>query len=224
MPATWLAALAALPSQSARSVSCLLSEIDAGLLTEQRNGQTLYPARELFFYALCKTPPDAVKAVILGQDPYHGGQAHGLSFSVLEGVKRPPSLRNIFTELHADVGVIRAEGNNDLSDWSEQGVLLLNSILSVRAGEAGAHAALGWSQLTDLIIQVVSAQRRACVFFLWGNSAGSKAVLIDGQVHLVISSAHPSPLSAYRGFFGSRPFSRCNAFLSNQGRQEIDWL
>jgi uracil-DNA glycosylase len=222
MPQQWLASLAALPGQSETSIKALLAKIECNLKTEFDAGYSIYPGMDEVFAALEKTLPAQVKTVILGQDPYHGGQAHGLCFSVRNGHKIPPSLRNIFSELAADTDVPESvEG--DLSEWASRGVLLLNSVLTVRAGAAGSHETLGWGQLTDLIMQAVAEESRPCVFILWGKFAASKKKFIDATMHLVIESPHPSPLSSYRGFFGSKPFSRCNQFLRERGRGEIDW-
>ena len=222
MPQQWLASLAALPGQSETSIKALLAKIERNLNAEFDAGYSIYPRVDEVFAALEKTLPAQVKTVILGQDPYHGGQAHGLCFSVRSGYKIPPSLRNIFSELAADTDVPESvEG--DLSEWASRGVLLLNSVLTVRAGEAGSHETLGWGQLTDLIMQAVAEESRPCVFILWGKFAASKKKFIDATRHLVIESPHPSPLSSYRGFFGSKPFSRCNQFLRERGRGEIDW-
>ena len=222
MPQQWLASLAALPGQSETSIKVLLAKIERNLNAEFDADYSIYPRVDEVFAALEKTLPAQVKTVILGQDPYHGGQAHGLCFSVRSGHKIPPSLRNIFSELAADTDVPESvEG--DLSEWASRGVLLLNSVLTVRAGEAGSHETLGWGQLTDLIMQAVAEESRPCVFILWGKFAASKKKFIDATRHLVIESPHPSPLSSYRGFFGSKPFSRCNQFLRERGRGEIDW-
>ena len=222
MPQQWLASLAALPGQSETSIKARLAKIERNLKTELDAGYSIYPVMDEVFAALEKTLPAQVKTVILGQDPYHGGQAHGLCFSVRNGHKIPPSLRNIFSELAADTDVPEpVEG--DLSEWASRGVLLLNSVLTVRAGAAGSHETLGWGQLTDLIMQAVAEESRPCVFILWGKFAASKKKFIDATRHLVIESPHPSPLSSYRGFFGSKPFSRCNQFLRERGRGEIDW-
>jgi len=222
MPQEWLASLAALPGQSEASVVALLAKIERSLKAESDAGYLIYPGLNEVFSALVKTSPAQVKTVILGQDPYHGGQAHGLCFSVRRGHKIPPSLRNIFSELADDTDALEpVEG--DLSEWAGRGVLLLNSVLTVRAGDAGSHETLGWGQLTDLIMQVVAKESRPCVFILWGKFAASKKKFIDATRHLVIESPHPSPLSSYRGFFGSKPFSRCNQFLRERGRGEIDW-
>lgn len=200
-----------------------LRELESFLDREEAAGETVYPDRGLVFNALNSTPLESVRAVIIGQDPYHGpGQAMGLSFSVPEGLPLPPSLRNVFRELHSDLGCsIPASG--DLSGWASQGVLLLNSVLTVRAGEAGSHRGRGWEELTDRVISLVSERRSGLVFILWGRHALEKARLIDRGAHEIITSPHPSPLSARRGFFGSRPFSRANEWLRSQGREPIEW-
>lgn len=186
----------------------------------------IFPPREQRFRALELTPPDAVKAVILGQDPYHGpGQAMGLAFSVPPGVRPPPSLVNIFKELESDLGLPRP-AHGDLTAWARQGVLLLNSALSVEHGKAGSHAGWGWDRVTDAVLAAVAAGTKPTVFVLWGAHAQARAArigLAEGGRHGVIASPHPSPLSARRGFFGSRPFSRANAFLEAHGRTGIDW-
>ena len=183
---------------------------------------TVYPPREKVFQALKTTNLEEVKVVILGQDPYHGpGQAQGLSFSVPDDIPAPPSLQNILKELLEDVGV---KTSHDLTPWAEQGVLLLNACLTVPAGQANGHAGLIWEEFTDAVIRLVSQEEEHVVFILWGAYARKKKSLIDVSKHLIIESAHPSPLSAYRGFFGSRPFSRTNAYLSEMGRESIDWL
>jgi uracil-DNA glycosylase len=186
-------------------------------------GAHVLPAPAHLFRALEATPPEAVKAVILGQDPYPTpGDAHGLAFSVERGTKLPPSLANIFKELESDLGITRPLTGN-LSSWAERGVLLLNPCLTVEAGQAGCHRRIGWERLADEVIAAVSATPRASVFILWGNDARARSTMIDRDKHLVIESAHPSPLSARNGFFGSRPFSRANAFLREKGRGEIYW-
>jgi uracil-DNA glycosylase len=198
-----------------------------GWLGEQEAlGREAFPPRRAWLRALALTPLEAVKVVILGQDPYHGpGQATGLAFSVPRGLPPPPSLANIFKELAADCGIARPE-HGDLTSWASQGVLLLNSALTVEAGKAGSHAGKGWEAVTDACVAAVARQDTPCVFVLWGNHAQAKAARIprlhDGP-HCVIRSAHPSPLSAHRGFFGSRPFSRANAFLAAHERTPIDW-
>ena len=182
----------------------------------------VYPRYENIFNALRYTDYDDVKVVILGQDPYHGeNEAHGLSFSVLEGVRRPPSLDNIFKELYSDLGVKRI--NNNLSDWAKQGVLLLNSIMTVIKDKPLSHKSRGWEIFTDNIIKYLNDREKPVVFILWGSYARSKKELITNKRHLIIESAHPSPLSASRGFFGSKPFSKCNAFLKQHGEEEIKW-
>lgn len=193
---------------------------------EEAAGKAIYPPRGSRLRALELTPLDEVKVVILGQDPYHGpGQATGLSFSVPEGVKVPPSLANIYRELEADLGIARPV-HGDLTHWARQGVLLLNNTLTVEAGQAGSHAGRGWEAITDACVAAIAKREDPSVFILWGSHAQAKAKRIaglrDGR-HCVIESAHPSPLSAYRGFFGSKPFSRANAFLAEHGRGIIDW-
>jgi uracil-DNA glycosylase len=183
---------------------------------------TVYPAREDLFNAFRQCHYDDARVLILGQDPYHGpGQAHGLSFSVREGVRLPPSLRNIYKELAADTGVPVAK-SGDLTPWAAQGVLLLNAVLTVRAGEAGSHAGKGWEEFTDAAITALNAKDERVVFVLWGAYARKKARLVTNPAHVVIESAHPSPLSAKK-FFGSRPFSAVNKALADAGLPEIDW-
>lgn len=183
----------------------------------------VYPPAEDIFNAFHLTPLPKVKAVILGQDPYHEpGQAHGLSFSVKPGVDIPPSLVNIYQELHDDLGC-RIPNNGCLTKWAEQGVLLLNTVLTVRAHRAFSHKDIGWQEFTDAAIRVLAQQDRPMVFILWGKPAQQKASMITNPRHLIIKSPHPSPLSAYRGFFGSRPFSRTNAYLEANGLTPIDW-
>ena len=183
----------------------------------------VFPPREEWFSAFWLTPPRQVRAVILGQDPYHApGQAHGLAFSVREGTKLPPSLRNIYQELSADLGV-PAPASGDLTPWARQGVLLLNTVLTVRAGAANSHKDCGWQQFTDEVIKIVSDREEPMVFMLWGANARSKKNLIDTKKHLVLECAHPSPLSAYNGFFGCRHFSKCNDFLVKHGQAPINW-
>lgn len=181
-----------------------------------------FPPRDKIFRATKLTPFEAVKVVILGQDPYHGEhQATGLSFSVEDEVKTPPSLRNIFKELKVDVGI--EKNRNELDDWAKQGVLLLNAVLTVRAHEANSHQKLGWEFFTDFIIRSLSEKREHVVFVMWGAFAQKKESLIDASKHLVIKSVHPSPLSVHRGFFGSRPFSKINEYLSSKGQKPISW-
>ena len=196
------------------------------LVAEEQAGKAIYPPRGCRLKALELTPLQAVKVVILGQDPYHGpGQAMGLCFAVPEGVKVPPSLVNIYKELEADIGAPRPQ-HGDLSPWARQGVLLLNNTLTVEAGQAGSHAGRGWDAITDACVAAVAARAEPSVFILWGSHAQAKAKRIDGLrngPHHVIESPHPSPLSAHRGFFGSRPFSRADAFLEENGRGAVDW-
>lgn len=183
----------------------------------------VYPHPKNIFRAFDLCPFEKVKVVILGQDPYHGpGQANGLCFAVSAGVPAPPSLQNIFKELESDVGHAVSR-DTDLSRWAEQGVLLLNATLTVRAGQANSHAGKGWEQLTDAVIKKLSDEREHLVFILWGNYARKKGTCIDRKKHLVLESAHPSPLSAYAGFFGSKPFSKVNAYLEKQGEKSIVW-
>lgn len=185
--------------------------------------RTVYPPAEDLFQAFALTPLEQVKAVILGQDPYHEpGQAHGLCFSVKPGVEIPPSLVNIFQELKEDLGCIPPE-NGYLEGWARQGVFLLNTVLTVRAHQAASHRGLGWEQFTDAAIRALNAQDRPIVFMLWGRHAGEKQALLNNPKHLVLTAPHPSPLSAYRGFFGCRHFSRCNEFLLSQGEKPINW-
>jgi uracil-DNA glycosylase len=192
-------------------------------VADERRAHPVYPPPDDVFAALHKTPYAEVKAVILGQDPYHGpGQAHGLCFSVRPGVALPPSLRNIFKELASDLGV-PPPNHGCLDAWAEQGVLLLNTTLTVRAHEAASHQKHGWETFTDEVIRAVAAKQKRVVFILWGAAARRKQELIDRSRHVVIESAHPSPLSAHNGFFGSRPFSRTNAALEAAGRTPIDW-
>ncbi len=195
----------------------------ATFIDNQREVATVYPPDGDVFNALRLTPFAQVKVLLLGQDPYHGaGQAHGLAFSVGKGVTPPPSLRNIFREMHDDVGCAKpADGN--LERWARQGVLLLNAVLTVRASEANSHQGEGWERFTDAIIERLDARERPVVFLLWGGYARRKKKLIDTARHVVIESAHPSPLSAKRGFFGSRPFSRTNAALKEFGEEPIAW-
>ena len=197
-------------------------QITLFLKTEKAAGKTIYPPGPLIFNAFDKTAFDHVKVVILGQDPYHGpNQAHGLSFSVNYGIKPPPSLVNIYKELHSDVGfTIPNHGN--LTEWATQGVLLLNAVLTVRAGEAASHQKKGWEQFTDAVIKLISDEKEHCVFLLWGAYARSKTALIDSSKHLVLEAAHPSPL-ARGAFFGSAPFSKANKYLKAHHQLPVDW-
>jgi uracil-DNA glycosylase len=197
------------------------------LKAEEAAGKQVFPPRGTRLAALALTALEDVRCVILGQDPYHGaGQAHGLAFSVQAGVRPPPSLVNIYKELEADLGLPRAT-TGDLTPWARQGVLLLNNTLTVEAGQAGSHAGRGWDAVTDACVAAVAARDVPTVFILWGSHAKKKASRVPALAraghHLVLTSAHPSPLSAHNGFFGSRPFSQTNAFLSEQGRGVIDW-
>ena len=183
----------------------------------------IYPPASLVFKAFALTPFDKVKVVILGQDPYHGpGQAMGLSFSVPDGVKIPPSLQNIYKEIASDLGQATAPSGN-LESWAEQGVLLLNSTLTVEAHKAGSHQGRGWEHFTDAVITKISDECEHIVFLLWGAYAGQKAELIDDSKHLILTAPHPSPLSAHRGFFGCKHFSKCNEYLKNHAIKEIGW-
>jgi uracil-DNA glycosylase len=192
-------------------------------LVEEKQKYTVYPPGPLIFNAFNKTPFDKVKVVIIGQDPYHEpGQAHGLCFSVQDGVPHPKSLINIFKELHDDVGFVVPRSGN-LEKWTEQGVFLLNATLTVRAHEAGSHQNHGWERFTDAAISKLSEQREGLVFLLWGNYAKQKEAIIDTSKHHILSTVHPSPLSAHRGFLGCRHFSKANAILRSEGKTEIDW-
>ena len=197
-------------------------ELVAELHREKQAGITVYPPGGSIFKAFDLCPLDKVKVVILGQDPYHNpGQAMGLSFSVPEGVAAPPSLKNIFKEIESDLG-IRMSGSTDLTPWARQGVLLLNSVLTVRAGAAASHSGLGWQEFTDAVIRIISETQDGVVFLLWGNYAKTKATLIDISRHHILAAAHPSPL-ARGAFFGCRHFSRANEILEYEGKSPIDW-
>jgi uracil-DNA glycosylase len=197
-------------------------ELEAFVARERRE-ETVYPSEEDLFSAFRLTPYEEVKVLLLGQDPYHGpGQAHGLAFSVQPGVKPPPSLVNIFKELQSDVGAPKPK-DGSLLRWAEQGVLLLNAVLTVRQGEANAHARHGWEHFTDAVIQKVSDKPERVVFILWGAYAQKKKPLIDTSKHVILEAQHPSPLSAKKGFFGSHPFSKTNEALKKAGLEPIDW-
>ena len=197
--------------------------ITAFLKTEKAQGKIIYPPGSLIFNAFEKTPFYKLKVLLLGQDPYHGkGQAMGLSFSVPKGVRPPPSLVNIFKELHDDVGV-PISSSGDLTPWADQGVMLLNAALTVRAGEPNSHAKIGWHQFTDAVIKKVSDEKEGIVFLLWGSFAHQKQELIDQTKHHVLKAAHPSPFSADKGFFGCKHFSKTNSFLVDQKEHAIDW-
>lgn len=192
---------------------------------EEYTHAVVYPAPKNIFRALELTPFDTVKVVILGQDPYHGaGQANGLCFAVGEGVALPPSLQNIFKEIESDLGEKVTHRSGDLERWAKQGVLLLNATLTVRAKSAGSHQGRGWEAFTDAVIRKLSEEKEGLVFILWGNYAKAKGAHIDRTKHCVIESAHPSPFSAYSGFFGSKPFSKTNEYLAEKGKAPIDWL
>lgn len=200
-----------------------LANLDKFLKSERAAGKDIYPATNDVFSAFERTAPEDVKVVIVGQDPYFSpGQAHGLSFSVPEGVRIPSSLRNIFKELEADLG-IALPPHGCLTDWADRGVLLINGILTVEKGKKKSHNKRGWEQFTDAVIREIDRQREGIVFFLWGIYAQKKASFVDTARHHVISSSHPSGMSAYRGFLGSKPFSRANAFLESAGRSAVDW-
>lgn len=199
-----------------------MADLRAFLMAEKAAGKRIFPRGPDWFRALDLTPPEAVRVVILGQDPYHGeGQAHGLCFSVQPGVRVPPSLVNIYKELKSDLG-IDPPGHGFLEHWATQGVLLLNNCLTVEMGQAASHKGRGWERFTDAVVAHVNASARPSVFMLWGSHAQKKAASVASR-HLVLKSVHPSPLSAHGGFFGSRPFSQANAFLREHGRGEIDW-
>lgn len=192
-------------------------------LKSEYSSRVIYPNMYAIFNALKYTSYSNVKAVILGQDPYHGpGQAHGLCFSVKDGVEPPPSLKNIFKELNADIGM-QTPPNGELTKWANEGVLLLNTVLTVRAGEANSHKGKGWEIFTDHIIELLNKRESPIVFILWGANARAKTALITNPHHKILTCAHPSPLSAYNGFFGCRHFSKTNEFLRQMGQKEIDW-
>ena len=198
-------------------------QVAAHLKTEKATNAIIFPPGNLIFNAFHKTPFDKVKVVILGQDPYHGpGQAHGLSFSVPEGVKPPPSLVNIFKELKSDIGMTIPKTGN-LSLWADQGVLLLNAVLTVRANEPASHAKIGWMDFTNNVIQKISNEKNGIVFLLWGKFAHDKQIFIDATKHHILKAAHPSPFSADKGFFGCKHFSKTNELLMQQGLDPINW-
>lgn len=203
--------------------SAYMQELRAFLLSEKQQGRRIFPKGADYFRALDLTPIDKVKVVILGQDPYHGaGQAHGLCFSVQPGVRIPPSLVNIYKEMQSDLGIQPAR-HGFLESWARQGVLLLNSVLTVEEARAASHQGRGWERFTDQVIRAVNDRVPHCVFILWGSYAQKKAAFVDQSRHLVLKSAHPSPLSAHNGFLGSRPFSKANQWLEEKGRGAIDW-
>lgn len=193
------------------------------LVAERARGKRIFPKGSEWFHALDATPLENVRVVILGQDPYHGeGQAHGLCFSVKPGVRPPPSLVNIYKEMESDLG-LPPPAHGNLEAWARQGVLLLNSVLTVEAGLAASHQGKGWERFTDAVVRQVNDLERPVVFILWGSYAQKKAAFVDRTRHMVLASAHPSPLSAHNGFFGSRPFSKTNEFLIAKGQEPIDW-
>jgi uracil-DNA glycosylase len=214
---SWLAVLATEFEQS------YMQQLRAFLASEKQVGKRIFPSGNELFNAFSHTPLDRVKVVILGQDPYHGeGQAHGLCFSVKHGVATPPSLKNIFKEIHSELGLpIPAHGN--LATWADQGVLLLNSVLSVEFARAASHQGKGWERLTDRVIEIIDREREGVVFMLWGSYAQRKGSIIDTRRHCVLKAPHPSPLSAYRGFFGCGHFSAANEYLQGRNMQPIDW-
>lgn len=198
-------------------------DIEEHLNKDLQAGRKVFPSTDHIFQAFKLTPFEKVKVVILGQDPYHGeGQAMGLSFSVPRNVKIPPSLRNIYQELHTDLK-LPIPHHGDLSSWAKEGVLLLNNVLTVNEGKAGSHHKVGWEKFTDRVIEVLNEDKENLVFILWGSPAQKKAAQVDSNRHKVISSVHPSPLSSYRGFFGSKPFSQCNNYLQAHGIDPVNW-
>jgi len=199
-------------------------QIATFLKTEKALNKVIYPPGTLIFNAFNQTPFNKLKVVIIGQDPYHGaGQAHGLSFSVQNGIKPPPSLVNIYKEIQRDIGIAMPKEYGNLTNWAQQGVLLLNAALTVRDGEPFSHAKFGWADFTDSVIQKISDNKKGIVFLLWGKFAQDKQVLIDETKHHVLKAAHPSPFSADKGFFGCKHFSKTNEFLVKEGHQPIDW-
>ena len=199
-------------------------EIVTFLKTERAAGKTIYPPGPLIFNAFNQTPFDKVRVVILGQDPYHNpGQAHGLSFSVPNGIKPPPSLVNIYREIQNDTGISMPAEYGNLTRWAEQGILLLNAILTVRANQPGSHSKIGWMEFTDTVIEKISDQKEGVVFLLWGKFAQEKQGLIDETKHFILKAAHPSPYSVNQGFYGCRHFSKTNELLEKQGYAPIDW-
>ncbi len=200
-----------------------MQQLRTFLQQEKAQGKVVYPPAPEMFNAFNSTPFERVQVVLLGQDPYHGPQqAHGLSFSVRHGVKIPPSLRNIYQEIHQDLG-IAPPSHGCLQSWADQGVLLLNATLTVEQGNAGSHQKKGWESFTDAVVNHLNRERQGLVFMLWGSYAQKKGKMIDRERHLVLESPHPSPLSAHRGFLGNRHFSQANAYLQQQGKPGIDW-
>jgi len=219
LEAGWLAGLS---SEFDKPYMLALREF---LMREKSKGKTIFPLGKEYFNALNTTSYEAVKVVILGQDPYHGpGQAHGLCFSVRPEVSRPPSLQNIYKEIQSDLGLSAADFQHGcLESWAAQGVLLLNSVLTVEQHKAASHQGMGWETFTDKVIETISRRGRACVFLLWGSYAQKKGAMIDRSRHSVLTAPHPSPLSAHRGFFGCKHFSQCNDLLVKRGEAPIDW-
>lgn len=200
-----------------------MAALKSFLVAEKAAGKTIYPKGSEWFRALDLTPLDKVRVVILGQDPYHGpGQAHGLCFSVKPGIRPPPSLLNIYKELESDLGIPRPR-HGFLEHWAEQGVLLLNSVLTVEMAKAASHSQKGWERFTDAVVAQVNTKREPVAFMLWGAYAQKKGSFLDASRHLILKAAHPSPLSAHNGFLGCKHFSKCNAFLESNGQQPIDW-
>jgi uracil-DNA glycosylase len=217
LEASWLASL------GGEFEKLYMKQLRAFLVSEKAAGKHIFPTDSELFNALAHTPLDNVKVVILGQDPYHGeGQAHGLCFSVHDGVRPPPSLKNIFKEAHRDLGIAIPE-RGDLTAWADRGVLLLNSVLSVECGAAASHQRQGWEQFTDRVIEVINQQCEGVVFMLWGAYAQRKGAIIDPLKHCVLKAPHPSPLSAHRGFLGCGHFSAANAYFETRGQSAIDW-
>lgn len=195
------------------------------LVEEKGKKKVIFPRGSEYFNALNSTPFEKVEVVVLGQDPYHGpGQAHGLCFSVRPGIEIPPSLQNIYQEIQSDLQASGGLGHGCLFSWANQGVLLLNSVLTVERGKAGSHQGKGWEPFTDRVVQILSEKRQGLVFLLWGSYAQQKGSVIDTDKHLVLKAPHPSPLSAHRGFFGCQHFSKCNKYLEEHGQTPIDWL
>lgn len=194
------------------------------LIAEKESGQQIFPPNSQIFNAFNETPFNRTKVIILGQDPYHSEhQAHGLSFSVNKGIKIPPSLRNIYQELEADIPGFQIPGHGDLSKWAAEGVLLLNATLTVSAHKPGSHQGKGWEAFTDQAIRILAEKKEHLVFILWGKYAQQKTLLIDGEKHLILKSPHPSPFSSYTGFFGSKPFSKTNDYLISKGKKPVNW-
>jgi len=217
LEASWLSQLQAQFDQP------YMHKLKEFLLTRKQHRAVIYPPGSQIFNALNSTPFQQVRVVILGQDPYHGpGQAHGLCFSVLPGVRTPPSLANIYREIQSDIGIAPPSHGN-LQSWADQGVLLLNAVLTVESGQAGSHQGKGWEEFTDAVVQSLTDGREGLVFMLWGSYAQKKGAVIDRRKHLVLKAPHPSPLSAYRGFLGCKHFSRANDYLQQHQQSPIDW-